>query len=306
MDCVLPYYLLKEQHQKLGFEGENLENQKRIVIICNSQAITMNDIKYHGDDHTDDVYLVRAASQHDHWYKVDILAYTCICSDYPVIHFCKHLHAIQTLFPLSDLASSAQLDNLSTGSEVQAPTASKENVGFGLSLGAKDSAPALSVGSGLDASTDSTSAVLCSVAKKLERFTARFRLNGTLEQARWLDAWIDHELSLDATRLSLLPVKQKLSPHLNSWPETQAAMMPAKKTHPKRAGDQAYGAGESSGKKAKLLPKPAVATESFPPAVVNTHPNHVREQVPQTNDPCIDPSHPPSTSNYYRAKTHLY
>jgi hypothetical protein len=76
-----------------------------------------------------------------------------------------------------------------------------------------------------------------------------------------LNAWIDHELSLDATTLSLLPMKQKLSPRLNSWPETQAAMMPAKKARPKRAGDQAYGAGESSGKKAKLLPKP-VASES--------------------------------------------
>lgn len=40
------------------------------------------------------------------------------------------------------------------------------------------------------------------------------------------------------------------------------AMMPAKNTRPKRAGDQAYSARESSGKKVKLLPKP-VATESF-------------------------------------------
>ena len=219
--------------------------------------------------------LVKAASQHDHWYKVDILTYTCTCSDYPVIQFCKHLHAVQTLFPLSDLALSVQLDNLSTGSDVQAPTTvSKGNIGLRLSLGAEDSAAALSVVSESD--TSEVSAVLCSVAKKFECFVARFCLHGTLEQARWLDAWIDHELSLDATCLSLLPVKQKLSPRLNSWPETQAAMMPAKKTCPKWAGDQAYyGAGESSGKKVKLLPKP-VATESCPSAIVNNHPNLVQ------------------------------
>jgi hypothetical protein len=152
------------------------------------------------------------------------------------------------------------------------------------------------MGSELD--TSETSAVLCSVAEKFERFVARFRLHGTLEQAKRLDAWIDHELSLDATTLSLLPIKQKLSPRLNSWPETQAAMMPAKKTRPKRAGDQAYGAGESSGKKAKLLPKPVmVAIESFPLAIVSTHPNPAQAQVFQTNDPYIQPPVPSVAMN---------
>ena len=306
MDRVLPYYLLKERRQKLGFEGENLENQKRVAVIRNSQFITTDDIECQGHDRTDAIYLVKAASRPGHRYEVDILAYTCTCSDYPVIQFCKHLHAVQTLFPLSDLFPSAWLDNLSTSSEIQAPTISKGNVGLGLSVDAEDSAAALSVGSELD--TSETSAVLCSVAEKFERFVARFRLHGTLEQAKQLDAWIDHELSLDATTFSLLPIKQKLSPRLNSWPETQAAMMPAKKTRPKRAGDQAYGAGESSGKKAKLLPKPVtVAIESFPLAIVRTHPNPAEAQV----DPLAYiqppvPSHLPSTSNYYQAKTHLY
>jgi hypothetical protein len=99
--------------------------------------------------------------------------------------------------------------------------------------------------------------------------------------------------------------------------------MPAKKTRPraKRAGDQAYGAGESSGKKAKLLPKPepvATLAESFPPSqalaiqVVNTHwhPNPAQAQVLQNNDPYTQPPVPShsltSNSSYYRAKTHLY
>jgi len=109
---------------------------------------------------------------------------------------------------------------------------------------------------------------------------------------------IDHELSLEATTLSLLPIKQKLSPRLNSWPETQATMMPTKKTRQKRAGDQAYGAGESSGKKAKLLPKP-LATVSCPLATeVNIDPNPAQAQGHPTNEPHIHTlvaSHPPST-----------
>ncbi|KAF8952885.1 hypothetical protein BDZ97DRAFT_1680484, partial [Flammula alnicola] len=32
IDQVLPYYLLKERRQKIGFEGENLENQKRLKV----------------------------------------------------------------------------------------------------------------------------------------------------------------------------------------------------------------------------------------------------------------------------------
>jgi len=163
---------------------------------------------------------------------------------------------------LSDLASLRQLNNLSTGSEISMVSDSEEQ---SLSLGLSDSesttftevsATTLTVDS--ESGTPGASPVLRSVAEKLERFVARFRLQGTLEQAKQLDAWLDHELSLDST--TLLPKKQKLPPRLNSWPETQAAMMPAKKTRPKRAGDQAYGAGESSGKKAKTLPKP-MATE---------------------------------------------
>ena len=310
VDRVLPYYLFEERRQKLGFEGENLENQKRVAIVRNSQSITADDIKYQGLQQTDSTYLVKAASQPGHWYEANILAYTCTCPDYPVIQFCKHLHAVQTLFPQSDLTSSQQLDNLSTGGELQVPTTSnsdKRKLGLGLSVsipGTEDSASKL----GSDLDTLEASSVLCNVAEKLERFVVHFRLHGTPDQAKRLDAWIDHELSLEATTLSLLPTKQKLSPRLNSWPETQAAMMPAKKTRPKRAGDQAYGAGESSGKKAKLLPKP-VAAESGP--LVNTHPiaNSTQAQVLPANDPHIQipaPPHPPSTSNYYRPKTHLY
>jgi len=132
--------------------------------------------------------------------------------------------------------------------------------------------------------------VLCSVAEKFERFVAHFRLHGTLEQTKRLNTWIDHELSLEATTLSSLPIKQKFSPRLNSWPEAQAAMMPAKKMRQKRAGDQAYSAGESSGEKAKLLPKPTATVSLLLLTAVNIDPNPAQAQDHPTNEPHIQTS----------------
>ena len=43
-----------------------------------------------------------------------------------------------------------------------------------------------------------------------------------------------------------------IPPNVKGWTETRAVMMPPKKTRSKRAGDSAYGAGEKSGKKAKV------------------------------------------------------
>lgn len=40
---VVPYYMLKQRRQELGFEGENLENQKRAEIIKRSKTLTMDD-----------------------------------------------------------------------------------------------------------------------------------------------------------------------------------------------------------------------------------------------------------------------
>jgi len=307
VDLVLPYYLLKERRQKLGFEGENLENQKRLDIIRNSQTIKASDIDRQVLDHADSgaTYLVKSVSRPGQQYSVDVTAYTCTCPDYPVIQFCKHLHAIQAHFP--DLASSNQLNTLSTGSEISTILdLDEQTLGLGLSVpGTGTECPS----SALVVDPESgTSAMLRSVSEKFERLVARFRLQGTPEQAKRLNAWLDHELSLESATPNLLPKRQKLSPRLNSWPETQAAMMPAKKTRPKRAGDQAYGAGESSGKRVKTLPKP-LPTEWHPVDIVIANQNPVQARVlPAISSLAQAPvsSQVASTSSYYRPKTHLY
>ena len=101
---VIPYYLLKERRQEIGFEGENLENQKRSKIIANSAYIKAEHVQQKFPDTGNNsllcyIFLVHSASQPGHWYEVDLRAYTCTCLDYPAICFCKHIHAVQTHFP---------------------------------------------------------------------------------------------------------------------------------------------------------------------------------------------------------------
>jgi hypothetical protein len=154
-----------------------------------------------------------------------------------------------------------------------------------------------------------SSFLLRNVAQRLEHFAAHFRQQGSVEQALRIESWLNSEISLESG--SLLPIKQKLAPRLNSWPETKAVMMPEKKTRAKRAGDKAYGAGETSGKKAKILPT-AVSVERQVAVTQAAAPVNIVKPVgavPLTSafqplqPPLVD-SQPPS--RYYRPKTHLY
>jgi hypothetical protein len=312
IDLVIPYYLLKERRQKLGFEGENLENQKRAKAIDRGKAIKVDDIKQRISESVEDessivTWLVKSASRLDHWYEVDDLAYTCTCPDYPIISFCKHMYAVQTHYPPipSDISSVNTLlpsvDAL-LGISQEFPSASA--VVNTLEAINVDTSSDLAV---FPITTDnSEESTLCRmIAEKLERCAARIRQLGSVdsEQALRINSWLeplDNELSRENMAGSLLPVKQKLSPHLNSWPETQAAMMPPKKTRAKKQGDKAYGAGESSGKKAKTLPKPVASVETSVviSAVVQAESNEaVHLEATNTSQPF---------SNYYRPKTRLY
>ena len=125
---------------------------------------------------------------------------------------------------------------------------------------------------------------LCRRLRMLD--TAVQRLNS------WLDAELKHSVTDGETTASrsLLPVKQKLSPRLNSWPETQASMMLPKKKRSKPTGDKSYGAGQASGKKAKTLTVPLVPTE-----------------VPASNAVAsVQKSKQNPPSSHYRPKTRLY
>lgn len=317
---MLPYYLLKERRQQLGFEGENLENQKRIQVTASSKMVKLTDIQLRSlEDGSSSavLYLVKSMSRPDHWYEVDVLAYTCSCPDYPIIKFCKHLCAVQTHFPSSDLASSTELDadiSIDSGQRLESAVRVPQSIGLGITVndllvndsGIVDTGGQPTVG---DSADISESEVLRKVAEKLEHFAASFRQHGSLDQGLRVDSWLDDELALLSGARSLLPVKQKLSPRLNTWPETQAAMMPAKKTRAKRAGDEAYGACEASGKKAKKIQKTTSvsASTAAPPSAPDTVEMPILSMTcpfqPQVQAP---PPKSQPNQNYYRTKTYQY
>ena len=163
-------------------------------------------------------------------YIIDIEAYTCTCYDWKAIKFCKHLAAVQAhyheVLPLQTLDSITHIQM--TQYEPQH----------------------------LNPPGDSTLVVIPSydpsqLLQKIERLTARMRMNPEHIPSLGFEVIIDQELSkYEGTQL--LPTRsQPIPPNQKSWTETKAVMVPAKKTRQKRVGDSSYGAGERSGKKAR-------------------------------------------------------
>ncbi|KAF8887878.1 hypothetical protein CPB84DRAFT_1816607 [Gymnopilus junonius] len=250
--------------------GENLENQKCIQVITSSKTIKATDIeqKCIGNNFSNVLYSIKSSSRPEHWYEVDILAYTCSCPNYPSIKFCKHLCAVQTHYPSSDIASLNELDDLSYDSCEQ------------LKALEKGGPPPVGLGIASEGLVNNSGTVDTDYEPALDILTSAS------------ESAVLHT-RLDETR-SLLPVKRKLSPRLNSWPETQAAMMPAKKTCTKQASDEAYSAGEASGKKAKKNPKGMPSSEPQVILQIAFHP------------PQAPPAQSQLSQSYYRPKTHLY
>lgn len=97
--------------------------------------------------------------------------------------------------------------------------------------------------------------------QKLERVGARLReIDGPCFSLANLNAALDEclDISGPVSEAGVLPASQKVAPNLRTWNETKK-VMPAFKTARKRVGDQAYGAGAASGKKAKESPRYVVA-----------------------------------------------
>lgn len=237
MTRVLPYYALKQRRQELGFEGPDIEVKKRQDIIERSKVYTKADIEQVSDAN----YLVPSKSDLSKLYEVDLENYTCTCLDYPLISYCKHLCAVQELFeeprgPVDGPRGSPHVPSLSS------PPAGAQAIDI------------------TDPSSVPRPRTLTLVAEKLERLAARLRrprkkdinLPSSLPE---LEAALDAML-LDTDNGSVLPSSQYLQPNASSaWAKTKKSMMPGIKTKRKPAGDPAYGAGASSGGKAKKMSK---------------------------------------------------
>ncbi|KAJ7832372.1 hypothetical protein B0H13DRAFT_1654230 [Mycena leptocephala] len=244
LHAVLPYYSLKQRRQDLGFEGPNVEVRKRQDIKKRSATYTRENIEVLGDGQ----YLVQSQSDPSKMYEVDIETYTCDCLDYPLISYCKHISAVQSLFDEEQEAAPYTPEVPSLASlppEVPLP--------FESSTLTDHTVPKLKT--------------LSVIAQKLEHVAARLRR--PRKTAVLDDALANLEATLDTMLLTtddsqVLPSAQRLAPVVKDTTARQS-MMPRVKTRRPPAGDPAYGGGSSSGLKAKKAPSqpsqrcPAVA-----------------------------------------------
>ncbi|KAJ7241759.1 hypothetical protein C8J57DRAFT_1084823 [Mycena rebaudengoi] len=232
LNDVLPYYALKQRRQDLGFEGPDLEVEKRKNIMKQSQVYVKSDITQVSDCGTK--FLVPSKSDPSRVYEVDIDTYTCTCLDYPLICFCKHICAVQTFFdePRDGAGASPKVPSLPSPLLPQHQPEPDLPHNF--------SGPKRNE--------------LTITAEKLELLAARLRRRRNNKNNAELPELADLEQALDSMLLatdvgSVLPTPQHFAPVVKET--CRATMMPAVKTRRKPAGDAAYGAGASSGAKAK-------------------------------------------------------
>ena len=183
----------------------------------------------------------------DHQYEVDIPAYTCTCFDFPLINYCKHICAVQHWSPEvveQRLISSPEIHTLSSPDADSSESVNTTDAG-GVVLSVTDHTSC--TGNSLVPISESFR-----LARKLETLAGRLRQSSTAPPVSVLGLKKDLDTALvDVFSGLLLPQVVRIPPNIKCWTETQAVMMPAKKGRRKRAGDDAYGAGENSGKKAK-------------------------------------------------------
>ncbi|KAK6996229.1 hypothetical protein R3P38DRAFT_2799954 [Favolaschia claudopus] len=212
-------------------------------------------------------YRVKSQSKRSCVYVVDISAYTCTCLDYPLISYCKHIAAGQTLFKevvtttvLPGTNESPSSDPASTNEEVDS---SSDTVSHSDSSDDEPPYPH-------QIQPPPTTRNLTLLARRLDTLAARLRHSRKQELSfpslAAFESALD-DLLKETDSGSILPVAQHIAPCRNEWLQTRKSMgvMPRVKTKARKTGDQAYGAGARSGlkaKKAKVSRSPASTPES--------------------------------------------
>ncbi|KAK6988248.1 hypothetical protein R3P38DRAFT_2804725 [Favolaschia claudopus] len=220
---VVAYYALKQRRRELGFEGPDLEVKKRKQIIKRSKTYRKEDIRQISDIK----FLVPSQSDSTKTYEVDIDNYSCQCLDFPLICFCKHLCAVQTLFDEEHLLDDEDHSDESP-ENLELPEPSNDSD--------RDSEPTddtpkepvdgpRQLPTLLPTPTSSVKSTLASVAEKLERLAGRLR-------HRKKDTIPTSLPVLEAAVDALL-----LETDSGGWKSTQRGMMPGIKTKRIPAGD---------------------------------------------------------------------
>jgi hypothetical protein len=268
---------MKQRRQELGFEGVDMEVQKRRDILERSKGYTQEDVTVrfihlcascppvfelmNCQILDDSKYLVHSKSDASKVYEVDIEAYTCTCDDYPVISYCKHICAVQQLYeddgsprvPSCPQESDGARSTNPEGNGMQSSVPQDNNASSphvpSLSTLPADVSATLRIERTPQVKLD----VLATIAEQFERLGARFR-RPTIFKIEALDldglrAVLDNVLRTTDNG-SLLPSAQSLAPVVKP-PTARQTMLPNTKTRRVHAGDPSYGAGATSGSLAK-------------------------------------------------------
>lgn len=187
---------------------------------------------------------MRSKSDPSRVHEVDLSTYTCTCLDFPLISYCKHICAVQTLFeedaPQVPLGSRTRITSPESSPTLQSPVPEEP----------------------IQAPAAKLQSMRKLVAEKLERLAARLRHLSTKEPVELLprfDQLVD-EMLLATDNGSVLPAAYHVEPNTKPWRETAASMgvLPKPKTRarPMDANkDPHYGGGASSGGKAVKRPR---------------------------------------------------
>ncbi|KAH6876472.1 hypothetical protein BKA70DRAFT_1478441 [Coprinopsis sp. MPI-PUGE-AT-0042] len=302
------HFISRHQNQECGFEGPNLEVQRRLQMEEAARKISADDID--SDDNAN-TFLVASQSSPGRRYTIDLDAYTCDCPTFPLVLLCKHILAVQTHFKEEiELISPSQLQIHSPDSFQSSTSNPTPNPNPQLEV--------LKVDRKRDI-TESISRKLNIISQELGIRDSRLDvpesvledLNGNL--AKFLEA------ITPAGAPAILPARTSVAPNQHTWTETSQAMGVASKSKEKakvprpetsqvlgahvkgkkRKNEDPYAGGERAGKKAKAdaLHRPTQAPS--PPA--NTTSTSAFTPIPNSDipDPIVEFAAdlpPPSTS----------
>ncbi|KAJ7436515.1 hypothetical protein B0H11DRAFT_1754820 [Mycena galericulata] len=250
------------RRQDFGFEGPDLEVKRRMEVESRALSIGKDAIE---KVDSESIYRVQSQSDPSHYYSVDIEAYTCDCLSFPLIDFCKHIGAVQRLFP--EVAQEVPVSSL--GNVSAAPTSSDSDED---ESGDEEDLSQASI---------TEDPRILDLINSLQHLAVRTRLSppsyfndSLLVLKHAVDTVLDETSFAD---VEVLPARKKVAPNQGSdWRSTQQVMGAPVKSKRKPKHTDPYSGGEQSGRKGQpdarqpLLPPtitlPPQPTQPIPPS----------------------------------------
>jgi hypothetical protein len=297
---MLPSYEDHHKRQRLGMQGPDLAKKRRKQILARAPETPLEQIK----EISQSRFEVQSTSS-EKIYEINILTYTCTCSDFPRIQLCKHVAATVHFFRggLGD-GLRPQAPNNASASEAEpvVPKSPAQQEGPGNAGNAKTRASMIST------ANDITCLAL-EIQEILVIAPANLEMAKSLQMARsQLNAM---RLGLNDNDGSWLPEKEQIGPNQLSWPPTatQMGVKCGKKRRGKvdsaltgehigapkrkRTNDDPYGAGEHSGKRTKPNAVSTAANTRAHAAAERPPPASLPTRVPPSPHPVSYAQTPP-------------